>query len=529
MAITENDVRLFQSQRMTDNADGGGTITASVVVDGQDNNLFPDVTDIDRLQGRVNARKVFGAVRSNDTDLYLSAHLVLDDDPDDSAIDAAVLAYGGLSTDRTALAAALSMTPFDAGSTQTINYTGGTDLADWPATAPAVGTLLSINIGGVRHVRQVIAAGVSGNPARGQLDAVLGGSGSLSAPATALTQPTPGAQRFYGCGTTGALSSSGASSITVGKILQRVVPAVLTAAYPTVPNAAWLVDPIYYALTHGRVRVIAPGDLLLISNTQSMSPATVSNGQTVNTTRTSLARLRVIGANGVEHARFTAGVTPPTGVGCTADLAAGTVTFSDVSGLNQPVTIEHRIEQVAGCTEARPASGVIGLNTTLARDFPSGSKVSSMLMRGDLQGRVGQGFSQSTWTGVWSDTLIGTAPSAQFAQALNPITTTNKGAVTERWAAIFTSASAYRLIGEQLGEVGTGNTGTAFSPSNPVEGVPYLTIPAAGWGTGWSAGNVLRFNTYGTEVPLWALRTVAPSSPGGTDSVTLQFRGYINT
>jgi hypothetical protein len=456
---------------------------------------------------------------------------MLDDGPDDPAIDGCMLTFGTLGTERAALATALSVAPFSAGALRGVTYTGGgtTITAGETGTALAAGAiLLFIPATGVPYLRSTTTALGGGIGDTCSVDQALPGSGAQAAGFKRLTV-AGGTQRCYGVGTTAALTASGASSITVDRVWARIVPAALGAAYPTVGNpSAWLVDPSYYADSLGQVLVFQGGDLLLLSHTTATAPATVSNGQTVTLPRGTLARIRVIGSTGVVHARFTLGVPPPSGVGCTADLTAGTVTFSDVSGLAQPITIEHRIEQLAGCTEVRVGSGLLTLNVTLGRDFPSGTKVSSLLMLGDLQARVKQGFSQLAWTSTWSDTLIGSSILAQFNQALNPITVTNKGAVSERWACIFTSSSAYRLVGEALGEVGTGNTGTDFSPSNPSAGVPYLTIPAAGWGTGWAAGNVFRFNTVGANAPLWELRSIAPSTPGGTDSVTAALRGYVN-
>lgn len=531
MAITEADVRLYASQRMTDNPDGGGGFSSTVIVDGVDNNVWPDVTDIDRIAGRVNARKLFGAVISADTDTYLSAFAMLDDGPDDPAIDGCLGLFGTLGTERAALATALAVAPYTAGTVRGVGYTGGSTTmttGDAGLGIPAGSLVLFTPTPGLPFLRTLVDAVGTGIGATFTVDQATPGSGALSAQLKVLN-PVGGVLRFFGVGTTGALTASGATAITVDRVWARVVPAALTAAYPTVGNpTAWLVDPSYYALSLGQVQVIQSGDLLMLSHTTATAPATVSNGQTVTLPRGNLARIRVIGSTGVVHARFTLGVPPPTGVGCTADLTAGTVTFSDVSGLSQPITIEHRIEQLAGCTDVRVGSGLLTLNVALARDFPSGTKVSSLCQMGDWQARAKTGFSQLAWTSVWSDTLIGSSILAQFNQALNPIVVTNKGCVSERWACIFTSSSSYRLVGEALGEVGTGNTGTDFSPGNPVQGVPYLTIPAAGWGTGWAAGNVFRFNTVGAQSPFWELRSIAPSTPGGTDSVTAALRGYIN-
>ena len=40
MAITNDDVKLFESQRLTDEEDGGGRVTGREVIDGNVNNLF---------------------------------------------------------------------------------------------------------------------------------------------------------------------------------------------------------------------------------------------------------------------------------------------------------------------------------------------------------------------------------------------------------------------------------------------------------------------------------------------------------
>ena len=81
-------------------------------------------------------------------------------------------------------------------------------------------------------------------------------------------------------------------------------------------------------------------------------------------------------------------------------------------------------------------------------------------------------------------------------------------------------------MGQNVGIIGTGNTTTLLEPLNPNTGQPYFTLDQNGWGTGWSAGNVLRFNTEGCLAPLWLARTVL--SGLGTvddDSVTAQIRG----
>ena len=59
MAITNDDVKLFEGQRLIDEADGGGLVTGREVIDGNANNLFQDISRIDRTVGDVALRKAF--------------------------------------------------------------------------------------------------------------------------------------------------------------------------------------------------------------------------------------------------------------------------------------------------------------------------------------------------------------------------------------------------------------------------------------------------------------------------------------
>ena len=269
----------------------------------------------------------------------------------------------------------------------------------------------------------------------------------------------------------------------------------------------------------GRVPVFKKARVVVIHNTQTLAPQTVTNGQTVNTGRTRLARLRV---------KNNAGVLITTGY--TTNLDAGTVTFTAVAGYAQPVTIEHRIEDEALCSEVQ-ITGDIRLARALTHVFPANTtKVSSAMLVGTLQAATTESFSQQTWTAVWSDIRIGAAIVAQYNQAVYPVVVTNQGATPERWAFIFTSSTAFNIVGESAGVVGTGSVNTITAPVNPATGVPYFTIPILGWGSGWAAGNVLRFNTKAANFPLWVARTTlqSPAATPGTDQMTLSIRGDID-
>lgn len=303
-----------------------------------------------------------------------------------------------------------------------------------------------------------------------------------------------------------------------------VIPSTIyfnCVVYSNIPLDADLLglDPVRLPMD-GRVPVVKTGNVLVVHNTQTMTmPNPLTPGYVANLGRTRVAYAHVYDAAGlkVETAKFT------------ANLDAGTVTFSDpldLTGYTQPLTIEHRIEDMALCTDVQ-ITGDIAISAQLTHDFAANtSYLSSALIIGDLQGRVANLFEQSTWTAVWSDVLIGSAPTSSYDDTNHPFVVTNKGAATERWAIIFTSASDFKCVGETFGQIALGNININFAPTNPATGVPYFTIPATGWGSGWATGNVLRFNTIGANYPVWLARTTLQGPPTAfIDNFRLQIRG----
>lgn len=73
MTITINDLKLFESENMTNFSDGGGAMSSNVIIDGASNNIFPDVTEQDRTYGHVHERKVFMGITSQNNDATYSA------------------------------------------------------------------------------------------------------------------------------------------------------------------------------------------------------------------------------------------------------------------------------------------------------------------------------------------------------------------------------------------------------------------------------------------------------------------------
>ena len=293
-----------------------------------------------------------------------------------------------------------------------------------------------------------------------------------------------------------ALGLAGVSTVKAGHVRAASIR-LAGVAYTYLPIPADIVglDPVRLP-SDGRVPIFRPGDVAIVHHTAATDSQAVANGQTVDVGRTRLSRIRVLGNDGAVIS-----------AGYSANTVAGTVTFSNVAGYAQPVTIEHMIKDEVVVSDAL-ISGDVLLARPLSHAYPLGSIVSSALLVGSLFARVPLMFDQQTWTGVWSDDLIGSAVSANYNTISHPPVITNIATVTERWAIVFTNTTTYRLIGEHLGVIADGVTTTDFAPLNPAVGLPYFTIPAAGWGGGWASGNVIRLNTVGALHPLGFVRTI---------------------
>ncbi len=86
MPIQSGDIKIFESDTMDDTPQGGGAITGNVVVDGVSNNIFEDISTLDRVYGAVHMRKVFPAVSIQTQDKYFGAHAIISKLPGDEKL-----------------------------------------------------------------------------------------------------------------------------------------------------------------------------------------------------------------------------------------------------------------------------------------------------------------------------------------------------------------------------------------------------------------------------------------------------------
>ncbi|HSX84065.1 MAG TPA: hypothetical protein VLE50_01605 [Cellvibrio sp.] len=199
---------------------------------------------------------------------------------------------------------------------------------------------------------------------------------------------------------------------------------------------------------------------------------------------------------------------------------------SDNNPLVGDLYFVHRVDDMALCIEAR-IDGTLQLAQPIYHDLPANDTwVASAVYLGDLRGRVKDFGCYTTDPGFGG---TGTPSSGQYNLVNFPIAIDNRGSVPERWKIIFTSTTAFRLLGEHRGQVATGSIAVDFSPLNPQSGTPFFSIESDGWGSGWATGNAVVFETEAAAAPLWFIRTVLPGQASvEDDQLKIELRGDHN-
>jgi hypothetical protein len=102
MTIIASDIKILKSERMTDAEDGGGRMTSTEVPDGVAGSIFPKVSRLDAVYGRVNLRKVYVAVQSALTETYGGALTIITEPPANDRISVVLFSTDSHFDDRTA-------------------------------------------------------------------------------------------------------------------------------------------------------------------------------------------------------------------------------------------------------------------------------------------------------------------------------------------------------------------------------------------------------------------------------------------
>lgn len=273
----------------------------------------------------------------------------------------------------------------------------------------------------------------------------------------------------------------------------------------------------------GRVPIFRVGGIGIVSSSKAQELPSAIAGTTydLNDQRISWAELEDVNGTKVAFDLYA------------VDYDYGRVTLGGdfvLGNLVAPLTVKYRYQDM-GLIRDVQINGQLTFTKPLTHNYDAvDTIVGSALVIGDMQARYTRKFVQQAWNSVWNDEPTGTGISANFNDSLYPIFTTNKGAIQERWAIVFTGPDSFYCVGEYTGRLTlAGSTSTDYAPLNPVTGVPYFIIKKEGWGAGWANGNVLRFNTIAANFPVWVIRTVKQSEPAVlSDQFQIMLRGDID-
>lgn len=272
----------------------------------------------------------------------------------------------------------------------------------------------------------------------------------------------------------------------------------------------------------GRVPIFRVGDIGIISSSKSQALNSVVAGSIHQLDDVRISYCELEDQNGIK-VPYDAYVV---------DYDYGKVTLSGdftVGSLITPLIAKYRYQDMGLINDVQ-IDGRITFTKPVTHNYDAEkSVVGSALVIGDMQSRYTSKFVQGTWSNAWDDVPSGGVISANYNDALYPIKITNKGAIQERWAIVFTDTTTFRCIGEVSGQIATGAINMDFAPINPTTGLPYFTIKKEGWGSGWASGNALRFNTIAAMFPIWCIRCVRQSEPTVlSDQFQIMLRGDID-
>lgn len=275
----------------------------------------------------------------------------------------------------------------------------------------------------------------------------------------------------------------------------------------------------------GRVPIYRVGDVIVIADRREHDlGSSFTSNQVISLPHNDLTTVCITDNNGkhLDASKYT------------MDLAAGTITFASslsLAGYTLPLKACYSREEQKAITRV-DISGTLSMTESLQRSYdPAHTYVSSAMLGGDLHVRATKPFTQQTWNNVWADERNTAAILSKVNTKDYPIVLTDDGAITDRWAIVFRSATAFDLYSETLGLIARTDILQDLAPLNPASNKPYFTLPHQAFGTSgataWAAGNVIRFNTRGATVMPWIIRAVQPSSHTQTDSdgFTMCLRG----
>lgn len=265
----------------------------------------------------------------------------------------------------------------------------------------------------------------------------------------------------------------------------------------------------------GTVAIFHTFNPVSVQNRERTAAATLPNGQTI----TVLADADFID------------IVDSTGASCWSvtddnysyDAATGDITINAGISAFSPPFIITAIQSELALIDAIDGNR-LSLLTPLKRDYPAGAKVSSVQVLGNFQAQTKDERTLAAWQNNFAD--FGAAASSAINTTQYPIELTNIGTIAQRWAIVFTSTTAYNVIGESVGNIYSGDTLNDCAPINGFAGAPYFILRKEAFGAGLNPGEAFLFETLTASKPIMVTRSVSPGhSEIVRDNSTLSFRG----
>jgi hypothetical protein len=121
---------------------------------------------------------------------------------------------------------------------------------------------------------------------------------------------------------------------------------------------------------------------------------------------------------------------------------------------------------------------------------------------------------------------VETSAAGTYDESTYPLALDNRGSVTDSFTITFTDATNFGCTGVKEGSLGSGTTGSDFSPINPITGQPYFTLDKDGWGGSWVNGDTVTFKTVAAASGVW-LKEIVPAATSA-EPFNLLVLGYYS-
>jgi len=132
----------------------------------------------------------------------------------------------------------------------------------------------------------------------------------------------------------------------------------------------------------------------------------------------------------------------------------------------------------------------IGLDTTVANSYTTATTWGSgCLQLSDIQGT--------------SDSWVETSTSGTYDETTYPLEMYNEGADYDTITLTFSSATAFTVVGTNMGSLGAGTITSDFEPTNPWTGETILKLDKDGWAGTWAGGDTVTFTIYPAAAGVW--------------------------